>query len=199
MKRTIDDLENKYSRFLALDIEFNPNIEQDSNLRTNTYLMANEDLSEIKSLNLRSDGKEEFKDLEPIEAKELMEKYNFPQIVTEWGLENESRVSKDEVKIWVSENKDKVNEINSLDYSDLKDNLFFNNIVIRRSSERDELFYSKCCENEYIKSTIDYMRKNYPNLENKNKDLADEFKIINKEKSFKLKNKDIKNNKEIER
>lgn len=85
-------LENHYPKFITLQSAF-----FESNLKSN-YLMANDNLSEIKYLKIDDKGTQNWKTLNTNEAKELLERYYLPQKIEEWGLgkhiENKSITSK---------------------------------------------------------------------------------------------------------
>lgn len=82
LKEYIAELKEQFPNFVATTGVSMTNLSLYSN-----YMMANQDLSEIKYLHLTNDGRQEWENLLPEVAKLRLEVAHFPQIVKEWGLD----------------------------------------------------------------------------------------------------------------
>ncbi len=57
-----------------------------------TLVMANDDLTEIKRLDLDREGNQHWRDISKTEAKAVLEAYYFPHVAEEWGLTEKERI-----------------------------------------------------------------------------------------------------------
>lgn len=164
MKKIIEDFEKKYPKNIGLNIEFNPDLEMKSDKKLeNRYLFASQDLSEIKVLTLRSNGKYASRDISIEQAKKELEQHFFPQIIKDWGLKNETELKKVSEKIKFQEEKIK----------DLKsDNVQSKDIKIEPRKEKDNLDFL----NQFYKFKSDLS----PNIGLINDDLSEKIKEAEK-------------------
>lgn len=82
LKEYICELKEQYPKFTVTTGKSVFNMSMYSN-----YMMANEDLSEIKYLHLTHDGRQEWENISPDVAKQRLENAYFSQLIKEWGLD----------------------------------------------------------------------------------------------------------------
>lgn len=186
MKKIIEEFENKYSKSIGLNIEFNPElgIKSDEKLE-NRYLFASQDLSEIKVLTLRSNGEYASRNINQALAEKELQQNFFPHIIKEWGLKNENELNNISKKIQEQEQKieESKNKIEII-IDDKLNPLYFENVKKEAEKYAKEIFnknglvnYSDNVKNKDIK--IEPKKEK----DDKEKDDTDFFKKVYQFKS----------------
>ena len=209
MKKIIEDFEKKYPKNIGLNIEFNPDLEMKSDKKLeNRYLFASQDLSEIKVLTLRSNGKYASRDISIEQAKKELEQHFFPQIIKDWGLKNETELKKVSEKIKFQEEKIKDLKSDNVQSKDIKieprkekDNLDFLNQFYKFKSDLspnigliNDAFSEKIKVAEKIESDIKDVKDKSEKVDEKIDDLTNSsLSQSDKDKLFAELEKDILN------
>lgn len=158
LKNYIKRLEKIYPNFITLQSAF---FEKDLN---SNYLLANEDFSSFRHIEIKED-KEIWKIIHPQEAKDLLEQFHFPNKIDEWKLDkiidkSENLISNKVMRNWMDINSEKVEDINSLNYEDLKVYTEQKKLDRRFLSEEEKIIGSINVEIEYLNKSIRYLETN---------------------------------------
>lgn len=158
LKNYIKRLEKIYPNFITLQSAV---FEKDLN---SNYLLANEDFTSFRHIEIKED-KEIWKIIHPQEAKDLLEQFYFSNKIDEWNLDkiidkSENLISNKVMRNWMDINSEKVGDINSLNYEDLKVYTEQKKLDRRFLSEEEKIIGSINVEIEYLNKSIRYLETN---------------------------------------
>jgi hypothetical protein len=176
LKKYINKLEEIYPNFITLQSAF---FEKD--LKSN-YLMADKDFNNFRHFEINED-KEIWKIIHPQEAKDLLEQFYFSNKIDEWNLDkiidkSENQVSNKIMKNWMDVFSNKVDDINNLNYEDLK--------VYTEQKKLDRRFLSEDVRSDHsINVEIEYLNKSLRYLEtNVNKEQFELLETLGKSEFY---------------
>lgn len=159
LKDYISKLQEEYPHFVTLQSAF---FEKD--LKSN-YLMSDKNFNNFIHLEIKEDGLQEWSNIHPQEAKDLLVQFYFSNKVDEWNLDkiidkSENLISNKIMNSWIDIFSEKVDGINGLNYEDLKNYTDTRKLDRRFLSEEEKIGNSINIEIEYLNKSIRYLETN---------------------------------------